>query len=107
LAIAVENAHQLGGTRSFSRPINITLICQNTDGALNRAKDDLSSRETNPPKKRKICNAIGKIIQGSLAISGNILAASTANPLGWAIAIPSAAVGIGLFWAGAGDIRGE
>lgn len=62
-------------------------------------------------KKRKIFNAIGKLLGGSIAGAGNLLLVTgtiiAPNPATAAGAIASGALAIGSIFQGIGDLRGE
>ncbi len=94
-------------------------IIRDAPGAVERAvsqlaepeQDNISKNSVPEKKKRKICNGIGKILQGGVLGVGNILVGAGSivapNPAIAAGVIASGAIAVGSICQGLGDLRGE
>jgi hypothetical protein len=94
-------------------------IIRDAPGAVERAVGQLAEPEQDSAaknsipekKKRKICNGIGKILQGGVLGVGNILLGTGSiiapNPAIAAGVIASSAAAVGSICQGLGDLRGE
>jgi hypothetical protein len=94
-------------------------IIRDAPGAVERAvgqlaepeEGDVATNSVPEKKKRKICNGIGKILQGGVLGVGNILVGAGSivapNPAIAAGVIASGAIAVGSICQGLGDLRGE
>jgi hypothetical protein len=79
---------------------------------LSEPEEDNTAKNSIPEKKKKkICNGIGKILQGGVLGVGNILLGTGSiiapNPAIAAGIIASSAAAVGSICQGLGDLRGE
>jgi hypothetical protein len=105
LTIAVYAAQHL----RFAETPRPGEIFRQMPGAIGHAANRIENSD--PPKKRKICNGIGNVLGGLIGGAGNTLLAlgtlAAPNPATAYLAIGSAAAAVPLILKGIGDLRGE